>query len=215
MLDQHIYRLIDQYVDAKEIVINEGYSSELDWQLELDIKTNTESDFLREAAWVILSSGMRETTVRSKFNEISDSFMGFESALNIVYKAYQCRSDALKYFNHPKKIDAILSVAFRVFFDGFESVKNSIEFYGVDYLQSLDFIGPATSYHLAKNIGLNVAKPDRHLCRVAEATGFNTVNDLCNKISSLTGDSISVVDLVIWRFATIRNDYLSWFEIKH
>ena len=34
------------------------------------------------------------------------------------------------------------------------------------------------------------------------------------KISEITGDSVPVVDLVIWRFATIRSDYLLWFRMK-
>jgi len=214
-VSQSFSYLIGQYVEAKEIIINEGYVDELDWQFEVNLKDNTESEFLREAAWVILSSGMRETTIRSKFDEISSAFLNFESAEKIVSQAEQCRFDAFKCFKHAKKIDAIVSVAFRVFFDGYDEIRKSIEFYGADFLKSLDFIGPATSYHLAKNIGVNVAKPDRHLCRVANVTGFGSVDDLCNEISSITGDTVAVVDLVIWRFATIRSDYLSWFKIAH
>ena len=29
-------------------------------------------------------------------------------------------------------------------------------------------MGSATSYHLAKNIGINIAKPARHLSRIAQ-----------------------------------------------
>ena len=215
MNNHNIHCLIDQYVEAKDIIINEGFVAELDWQHDLKLETNTENCFLREAAWVILNSGMRETTIRSKFEEISTAFLNFESATNIISKAEQCRAKALDCFRHVGKIDAILSLAFRVHIKGYDSIKNSIGFYGIHYLQSFDFIGPATSYHLAKNIGLQVSKPDRHLCRVADATGFKSVEDMCKQISLLTGDSIPVVDLVIWRFATIRHDYLTWFRTVH
>lgn len=212
---RHINYLVDQYVEAKDIIINEGFADELDWQDNLEFKNHTENDFLREAAWVILSSGMRETTVRSKFEAISSAFLNFENATNIVSNAEQCRTNALECFRHTGKINAILSLAFRVYIEGYSSIKKSVDFYGINYLQSFDFIGPATSYHLAKNIGLQVSKPDRHLCRVAYSNGFKSVEDMCKKISLITGDSIPVVDLVIWRFATIRSDYLSWFKSVH
>ena len=214
MMTQQLEQLVDRYVEAKEVIIGEGFESELDWQQELDFSHSQESDFLREAAWVILSSGMREATIRMKFPEITTAFLGFNNAADIVERASTCRIDAMKLFRHPGKIDAIISMAYRVVIDGFDSIKNSINRYGVKFLQSFDFIGPATSYHLAKNLGLNVSKPDRHLCRVAEISGFDSVADLCDKISKITGDSVSVVDLVIWRFATIRSDYLLWFRMK-
>ena len=214
-MNKHFSNLIAQYVEAKEIVINEGYADELDWQLEVDLKNNTESDFLREAAWVVLSSGMRESIVRSKFADISSAFLNFESSEKIIEQVEQCKKNAYKCFKHTGKINAIVSIVFRVFFDGYDSIQKSVGFYGVDFLKSLDYIGPATSFHLAKNIGVNVAKPDRHLCRVADIAGFQTVDDLCNEISFVTGDTVAIVDLVIWRFATLKNDYLSWFKAGH
>lgn len=214
MITQPHEYLVDRYVDAKEVIIGEGFESELDWQQGLDFASSQESDFLREAAWVILSSGMREVTIRMKFPEITTAFLGFNNATDIIDNASKCRTDAMELFSHAGKIDAIISMAFRVVIDGFETIKNLTSHYGVKYLQSFDFIGPVTSYHLAKNLGLNVSKPDRHLCRVAEVSGFDSVAELCEKISKITGDSVPVVDLVIWRFATIRSDYLLWFKMK-
>ena len=208
---ENLDRLINQYVDAKDFVIDNGYEREIDWQLGLDFTASTESDFLREGAWVILSSGMRESTIRQKFDAISDAFLDFSSAVEIVEHCDVCRADSLLVFNHHKKIDAILSMSLRVVLDGFQAIKSSTNHYGIKYLRSFDFIGPATSYHLAKNLGLNVPKPDRHLCRVAEVSGFDSVQQLCESISAVTGDPVPVVDLVIWRFATLRADYKLWF----
>lgn len=214
VMTQQLERLVDRYVDAKEAIISEGFESELDWQQGLDFINSQESDFLREAAWVILSSGMREATIRMKFPKIASAFFGFKNATDIINNARKCRADAMESFGHAGKIDAIISIAFRIVIDGFDTIKSLTSHYGVKYLQSFDFIGPATSYHLAKNLGLNVSKPDRHLCRVAEVSGFDSVEELCEKISKITGDSVPVVDLVIWRFATIRSDYLLWFRMK-
>lgn len=211
-MNTNLRYLVSKYVDAKDIVINEGFDYEIDWQQDADFWSCSEQEFLREAAWVILSSGMRETVIRSKFEDISSAFLYFENASEIIRNISNCRNNALSIFNHSRKIDAIISLAFRVSIDGYDSIQKIIDYYGVDYLQSFDFLGPATSYHLAKNIGMPVPKPDRHLCRVAKATGYDSVGELCESISEITGDPVSVVDLVIWRFATIRNDYLVWFS---
>ncbi len=84
---------------------------------------------------------------------------------------------------------------------------------GVDFLKTLDFIGPITCYHLAKNIGLDVVKPDRHLVRITEATKFANPHDLCSLIAEMTGDKITVVDLVLWRYATLNDQYVSIFSV--
>jgi len=90
----------------------------------------------------------------------------------------------------------------------FEKVKNQIDSLGIQYLKTFPFIGDATAYHLAKNIGLNVAKPDRHLVRISVALGFSTPADLCARISDELQESIALVDLVLWRYATLDKNYL-------
>lgn len=210
--EEALDRLINQYVDAREYVIASGFDEEIDWQFRVDFAASEERDFLREGAWVILSSGMREKVVRKRFDDITTAFMGFSSAVDIVRNYDVCRKRALRVFNHTKKIDAIISMSIRVAMAGYRKIKHSTQYYGIDYLRSFDFIGPATGYHFAKNLGLGVSKPDRHLCRVAEASGFDSVQDLCEEISIVTGDPVPVVDLVIWRFATLRFDYRKWFS---
>ena len=54
---------------------------------------------------------------------------------------------------------------------------------------------------------LNVAKPDRHLKRIAQIFGYTDVQELCKEVSQSTGDKMSVVDLVFWRFAVITPEY--------
>ena len=82
---------------------------------------------------------------------------------------------------------------------------------GVEFIQTLPFMGPATSYHLAKNIGLDVVKPDRHLLRMAAAVGYDSPSLLCEDIAASVGDRVSVVDVVLWRFATLNSNYTDYF----
>ncbi len=65
--------LAQAYLYAKKTVLNSPYGIEvLDrWREPTQI---SESEFLQELAWVILSAGMAETIVRRKFPEISKCF---------------------------------------------------------------------------------------------------------------------------------------------
>lgn len=204
--------LVTAYRQAKESVIRSGYAEEIRWQEHVRYDEITESDFLREAAWVILSCGMRESVVRRKFAEVSDAFLNWTSARAIANRAEACRSLALVSFNSPPKIDAIIDVACGVAALGFDAVKELIREDGIQYLQRFRYIGPVTAFHLAKNIGFPVAKPDRHMARIAERIGYTSPQELCERLAEATGESIAVVDLVLWRFATLNTSYLEFFD---
>ena len=68
-------------------------------------------------------------------------------------------------------------------------------------------MGPVTARHLAKNLGMVLVKPDRHLTRLAAKTGYKTAEGMCHTIAEVVGDSLSVIDIVIWRYATITNSF--------
>jgi hypothetical protein len=57
-----------------------------------------------------------------------------------------------------------------------------------------------TVWHLAKNLGFDAAKPDRHLVRIAEHYGFDHPRAFCTAIAQASSDPVKVVDLVVWRF---------------
>jgi len=204
-------KIAARYLEAKTAVIEEGFGPEIDWQNNLSFDEIGESDFLREGAWVILSSGMRESVIREKFTKISKAFVDWKSANAIVRQKADCRRQALSVFGHRGKIDAIIELAERVYVAGFGAIWSRLAAEGVPYLQTFRYMGPATARHFAKNLGLDVVKPDRHLLRVSRATGFESPAALCDMIAKAVGDKKSVVDIVIWRFATLRENYLEHF----
>lgn len=91
------------YLDAKEFIIEKGYAREIDWQESLSIESISESDFLRETAWVILSIGMKESVIRGLFDRFSEAFFNWESAEKISVFENYCKNKALKVFRHEKK----------------------------------------------------------------------------------------------------------------
>lgn len=77
----------------------------------------------------------------------------------------------------------------------------------VAWCGSLPFVGADTQYQLAKNIGLDLCKPDIWLCRLcgipdkprkAVELRFNASYALCSALGTPIGDKIATVDSLLW-----------------
>jgi hypothetical protein len=176
------------------------YRAELEWQRSVKLDSFTESEFLREAAWVVLCSGFRASVVRQLFDHVSLCFCDWESADAIVSSAGLCATTARASFRNTAKLNAIVHIAQTIHEKGFDEFKAAVLREPISVLQSLTFIGPVTSWHLAKNLGMDVTKPDRHLVRIASELGFNSAHEVCVAISSSVGEPLKVVDLILWRY---------------
>ncbi len=200
--------LKDAFLFARTFVIERGFSREIDWQDSVSLELLGESTFLQEYAWVVLASGMREAVVRRKFPLVSRCFYSWSSAEKIACHAEACVQAALRVFRHEPKMRAVALTAALIANEGFLSFKEKLHGQPLETLRRLPYIGPVTQFHLAKNIGLNVAKPDRHLSRIANLFGYEAVGDFCTAVAGDTGTKVAVVDLVFWRFATLQKNYL-------
>jgi hypothetical protein len=189
------------YFTAKKHLSEAGFSIEIDGQTKQPFQDFSESDLLRQMAWVILCSGFRESVVRQYFSFISLCFCDWQSAALICSSAVQCKSTAMSVFRYEKKIDALVKSANLINDIGFVQFKGRILDEPINVLQVFPFIGPVTAFHLAKNLGFPTAKPDRHLQRMAEIMGYSDAHHLCSVLSEATGDPIQVVDIVLWRCA--------------
>ncbi|WP_447603545.1 hypothetical protein [Nitrospira sp. Nam80] len=192
-------------------MVAQGFAWEIDWQTERRLDRISECEFLRESAWTVLSAGFREAVVRRLFVPLCDAFLGLRSASVIQANRARCRRAGLRVFNHRGKVNAILDIASIVDEMGFDRVRRQVEQEDVRFLQTLPYIGSITAFHLAKNLGLPVVKPDRHLQRIAAAAGFSSPLELCQLISDHLGEPVQVVDVVLWRYATLFSDYLMVF----
>jgi hypothetical protein len=199
--------VVRAYLVAKRFLYETGYFDEIEWQYGVNISQITEKYFLGEYAWVVLNTGMKEKVIRKIYPYISSAFFHWKSVKKIMRYSNQCKKDALEYFNNKKKIDAIIETSKYIYDKKFSIFLNEIKDNNIDYLRQLPYIGPVTSYHLAKNIGFSVSKPDRHLVRLAENLCYNSVGDMCKTICFFTDEPENVVDIVLWRYATLKNDF--------
>ncbi|WP_321326415.1 hypothetical protein [Thiomicrorhabdus sp.] len=208
-----ITTVLELFQTAQNTVLKSGYGWEIEWQRELKFTSFSEQDFIRETAWVILCSGFRESTVRKYFDYISLCFCDWESAEEIFEHQQSCVLTASSAFKNKKKLNAIIKVAETIRDEGFLEFKKTVKENPIQKLQELPFIGPITSWHLAKNLGLNVAKNDRHLARMAFNWGYSDAHEFCSDISELTGEPASVVDVILWRFAAISTQKEGFIQV--
>ncbi len=199
--------LLLKYNFCKNYVMEHGYSKEIEWQNTVNFEDTTEQSFMTELAWVVLCSGMKVKVVDGLFPKIQAAFLDFNSASSIVLHGDDCISEASKYFNNKPKLSAIVKVASIINDYGWDKIKQQIRENPIKALRQFPYVGPIIVYHLSKNIGLQVAKPDRHLVRIADVMGYNDVQKFCSDIAKLSGDKVPVVDIVFWRYATLRPNY--------
>ncbi len=186
-------RIVIIYDRIKKIVIERGFSRDIEWCKNVSINSITPELFYREYSWVVINSGMKYTIAK----KIYDKFWSDNKTPNF---------DAV---NHPHKNKALRQVYSRLN-TIFVHLKNSGN--PLMYLETLPHIGDVTKYHLARNIGIDCAKPDRHLVRITAFLKYNNVQVLCRAISEKTGDRIGVVDLILWKFAESFPDYLEQID---
>ena len=186
--------LITFYDFAKSVCISEGFEQEILMVEERKFDQINSTYFFREYAWVVISSGISNKAATSVFHKLMET-------RNI---------DVVK---HPGKNKA-LKKAERDYLEWFFHLqKCKTDEKKIEYIQTLPYMGPATSYHLARNLGIDCAKPDRHLERIAwifgyaEYIGYNLVckvQDMCTTISKETGDRVGTVDIILWRYSVIH-----------
>jgi hypothetical protein len=175
---------LSTYLDLRSSLIDKGYAEEIDWQENL-MPVSDAIVFRNEAIWVILNSGMKAQVASLIHTRI--------------FQAKNDGRDISEAFGHKGKVAAIkrIMAEYPEMFAGYLNAEDKVE-----YLESIPFIGPITKWHLAKNLGHDCVKPDRHLVRIAKTCGMDCL-ELCAQLSRESGDKVSVIDMVLWRSANL------------
>lgn len=168
------------YQRCKQRVINAGFQYEIDAVDKRYFKDATAKQFLSQFAYVVLNTGMKNQVAESMFKKLCEE--GIETV------------------NHKQKKLAIIYVQ-----NKYEELFQELQQCNTDekrvaYLETLPFIGSITKNHLARNLGIDCAKPDRHLVRLAYQFDFNgDVHAMCKFIHDKTGERIGTIDVILWR----------------
>lgn len=152
----------------------------IEWSEAIPPPADAEA-FAEQTVYVICNSGMMNRVAEPIFNRCMVALREGRSATTV--------------YGHPGKATAIDRIwAERdVLFAAYLVEADTIAF-----LRSLPWIGEVTSFHLAKNLGADVAKPDVHMQRLARRDS-TTTHKLCARLSRQTGYRIATIDTVLWR----------------
>lgn len=182
------------------------YSDEVDRISSVKFDKVSPGFFFNEYVWVVHATGFRASVVGKMMPRLDEaygewSFLGTEAVGTVV--------DRVKAVcNNPGKINAVHSTAKlmckelvgeRKPWSDFKSERLS----SPELLSKLPYIGPITSYHLGRNLGLlDCVKPDLHLVRMAEHWGFRDCVEMCESMRGGDDVPLGIVDLALWYAAS-------------
>ena len=178
---------------AHDYVVEAGYEREIEWCTNIRFEDITIDDFFREYVWAVLNAGMREQAARSiftKYMEMMDTNM-------------------IKHDGKRNAIEHVLDNC-KMYYNQLLSSDNKIEWFA-----TLPWIGNITKYHIARNLGIDAVKPDRHLVRLAKRFGYETPLMMCEKIKKETSERLGVIDVILWRYCNLCPTYNSQQAGEH
>lgn len=173
---------IGWYLDVKLEVLHQGYGHEIQWAENLKPVTDALA-FWREYAWVVINSGMKNQVARRIWQDVQPVVEAGLDPRTVFNHGGKCSGIEYVYHNREKLLKEYLAAGDKL-----------------AWIHALPWIGDITKWHLAKNLGHDCAKPDRHLMRIAGAVD---VHEFCARIAKEAGDRVATVDLVIWRAANL------------
>lgn len=179
MLDAELYARIRSRLSEL------GYGRDYEWSQSVGAP-ETSVDLAREYTWVVLNSGMRHTVAEAIMGRVWPLLLRGQR-LGDAFR-HRGKAAALEDFWR-RKSDRLAELA---------AARNVVA-----WCETLPWIGPITKFHLAKNLGVDVAKPDRWLERLA-AAGGESVDDLCDRLARSSGDRVATVDVVLWRACAVH-----------
>lgn len=198
-------RLLNHFKRARAWMEQSPYrDDELEYFRGLRPEDIGRDDFFTTYAHVVLVSGYRYRNLETLGDELKRAFKGYDIDA-IARSPDQVRRAALHVFNHEGKVGAIISMAQYLARNDWVQFKARLT--GPSHLakiESLDRLGNVTKYHLARNIGLDYAKPDRLMRRIAKEFDYTEDNPgvfaMVGTIQEATSERPGVIDIILWRY---------------
>lgn len=197
---------IELFEEAEGFLRLNGFGWEIDWcDNRPCLDEMNERDVLREYAWVVFNSGMRNSVIEAKWNDLLKAFRYFHVD-EILENQDEVLNNALRVFGNYNKVYAVIEVARDYLKGRLLKFREKVKKEPLKTLDCLPFIGPVTKYHLARNLGFDYVKPDRHLVRLASKYGM-TPFELCDLIHDKTKRRLGTIDVVLWRYCEQKGQY--------
>lgn len=193
--------------DARKFV-NQYYPDVYNHYKHLYPSIVTSDFFLREYVWCVYTSGFNSHIVAKHFENIYPVYheILLNAETNLLTAFDHTLEDVMwqnisKCIANRRKFDAILETIKFIAVYGY--AKFSREYLqSADTMQKLAYIGPVTKFHLARNLGFDVVKPDLHLTRLADFFDFLSPLGMCQYLADNFDERLGVVDLILFYAAS-------------
>lgn len=183
-----------------------------------------DNDYFWVMVYVTFYSGFKAKTVTDKIKAIEEIFGDYEKVAKYDETKVQRIIDSKKVIGHRQKINGIIHNANQIKtiikqFGSFDKYLNSfgdtdndkILFELIkDLKKRFKYLGGITVFHFLTDIGYNVLKPDRVLCRIIYRLGLvDSEEDLLGviaagrKFSSATGLPIRYIDIIFVAYGQV------------
>lgn len=188
---------VEQYILLRDQLAAAGYSDEYLWCQSVK-PPSTADDMAGEMIWIICCSGFREQAARVTQRKVMAALASGRPA-----------TDAFPRSGKGRAIDTIWTRREELFREFCEIKDDGLAV--LQWIPKLPFVGgPTLRFHAAKNLGFDVAKPDRWLCRIAGVpesaptnVRYSAAMAVCRPLAEATGDRIATVDLILWRACNV------------
>lgn len=165
------------------------------WVYKVSPDTIAPQEFFEEYIWVVYACNFDVTHLEDLWKPLREAYGKYDSLDRTS------RQGVLDVINSERKWNAVYRTA--LIMQGFgwnEFRKLCLD--EIDSMTSLGFIGPVTKFHLARNLGFDVAKPDRWMCRIANRLGWESVNSMCEYLSKKYSMSMKEIDITLWKYVS-------------
>ena len=196
-------------------------------------KNMQDKDIFWILVYVTFYSGMNAAVVSQKLPAIKRHLYDFEKVKNYSEKEINRILKDPDVIHHRRKIKACIENArefdrllrsygsFRVYLESFGplSEEETIERLRADLRYRFQYLGERTVNHFLMDLGLNVLKPDRVVCRIFSRLGLiddekNIVQaiEVGKEIAKATGHPIRYIDIIFVKYGQKGED--SYFGLK-
>lgn len=183
------------FLKAENEVYAAGYSEEIHYFSNLrPFEEQKPGGFVYEYIYVILNSGISAKSAKKIYDR--------------VIKAME--TDPENWTDEIPNVPWKKSAICRAVADGqdwFEVIKATAPEERIKVIRTLPGMeGDALGYHLARNMGIDTVKPDRHLKRLAARFDYRNPMEMCLDIQSDFEKKLKLgtIDYILWRYCTIH-----------
>jgi len=195
-----------------------------EFKKRFNYRSFTDDDVFKKLVHVVFYSGMRASTVTKKIERIESYFSDFRRVKDYSKKEIDQILEDPETIHNKLKIDACVHNAkkldelvnqygsFQKYLEVFEPFNDeaNIERLKKDLIRRFEFLGKITVNHFLTDLGFDVIKPDRVICRIFERLGLiNNRKDIdqaievAREMSAATGHPIRYIDIILVNYGMV------------